>query len=687
MRAVLKRAGAVTRSSRLLPKGTAGGDAPQAGPLARYHSTDRKMNLALSSGGKKKTAVLGLVLFCSFLVYANTLFHGFVYDDHFQVEGNPYVHSFRYIGRIFTSTVWSFQGAEGQTNYYRPLMTFGYLLCDRVFQSFPLGFHLVNLLLNCAVVWLVFAVCAALFNDEAVALVAAALFAVHPIHSEVVAWIAAVTELELAVFYLLGFLLYLRAGRGKRPVVTAALMCASYGLALLSKEQGITLALLATIYEHGYRADRLTSGWRTKVSRYAPLWVMAGLYVLFRITVLRAFAPVAQRPELTRAEVIFSGLALAGRYAGKLFWPHPLLGFYVFHETGGMFDPRVLGGIGVVLIGCGLFVFLWKRARPYSFALVWMAVTILPVLNVRWMAASAFAERYLYLPSLGFSALLAGAGVCLWRRAGSFRAIRSAGVAAALGIAALACTQIVARNRDWRDDQSFFAATLAADPHASYMRTSLGALEWGEFKPDAAVHDWQLALADKPDNAIALSNLGMAAIEQKRWQEAEAYLRRAVELRPRFAAPHMRLGKMYAELERPADAEKEFRRAVEISPLNAEGRNQLAKFLFTQGRFREAEGQYRASLDGSSSADAWDGLGDILVAGGRRDASGICWQKALELSPYDEHAHLELGGVYQARGSASQAEKEYRAVLLLDPHNTAALKGMHQLKPAEVPEP
>ena len=142
---------------------------------------------------KKRRSLVGVVLLLAFLAYANTLLHGFVYDDHFQIEGNPYVHSFRYVDRIFTTTVWSFQGAEGQTNYYRPLMTFGYLLCDRVFQSSPIGFHLVNLLLNCVVVYLVVALSAALFGDESVALLAAAIFAVHPVHTEVVAWVAAVT--------------------------------------------------------------------------------------------------------------------------------------------------------------------------------------------------------------------------------------------------------------------------------------------------------------------------------------------------------------------------------------------------------------------------------------------------------------------------------------------------------------
>ena len=649
----------------------------------------RKMDFSQTAGDKKKQAMLGLLLVCAFLVYSNSLLFGFVYDDHFQIDGNPYVHSFRYIGRIFTTTVWSFQGLEGQTNYYRPLMTFGYLLCDRVFQSFPMGFHLVNLLLNCTVVWLVFVVCAALFADETVALAAAALFALHPIHSEVVAWIAAVTELQLAVFYLLGFLLFLRAGQegGKPRLVRSALMCASFVLALLSKEQAITLPLMATIYEHWYRADRKTSRWTSKAARYAPLWMVAALYVVFRVTVLRAFAPVVQRAELTLPQLIFSGFALLGQYAAKLFWPHPLLGFYVFHQTGGIVDLRVLAGIAVVLIFCALFALLWRRAHPYSFAMIWMAVTILPVLNVRWMAASAFAERYLYLPSLGFSAVAAGAAVWLWRNAGSRHVIRWIGVAAALAIAALACAQIIARNRDWRDDKSFFTAALAVDPHSSYMRTSLATVEWSEHQPAAAVRDWQTALADKPDNAIALSNLGMAMGEQKRWQEAEPYLRKAVELRPRFAAPHMHLGKMYAELGKPVEAEKEFRRGVEISPLNAEERNQLAKFLDEQGRLAEAEEQYRASLDASPSAEAWDGLGGILVARGRLEASGVCWQKALELSPYDEHALLELGGVYQAQGSAREAEKQYRAVLLLDPHNKDALKAMHGLRPAEFPQP
>jgi protein O-mannosyl-transferase len=638
---------------------------------------------------KKKKALLGLVLLLAFLVYANTLLYGFVYDDHFQIEGNAYVHSFRYVGRIFTTTVWSFQGTEGQTNYYRPLMTFGYLLCNRAFQSSPIGFHLVNLLLNCAVVWLVYAVCTGLIGDEVVSLLAAALFALHPIHTEVVAWIAAVTELDLAVFYLCALLLFLRLEKeeGRRRAFTSALMCGTFVLALLSKEQGITLPVLATIYEHVYRADRKATTWADKFSRYGALWTIAAAYLVFRVTVLRAFAPVTQRGELSTLEVIYSGIALSGQYVTKLLWPHPLLGYYVFHECKSLGEPRVLLGIAALLLCLLLFVFLWRQAREYSFALVWIAVSILPVLNVRWMASSAFAERYLYLPSVAFCLLLAGGGMWLWRRAEGFRLARLVGAAAAIALAVLAAALTVTRNRDWRNDKSFFTATLTVDPHGSYMRTSLGALEWSEYRQQEAVKDWKLALADKPDNAIALSNLGMAMVEEKRWPEAEEYLRKAIELRPRFAAPHLHLGKMYATLERPQAAEREFGRAVEISPLSADARNQFGKYLREKGRLEEAEVQFRESLQGLPSGDAWNGLADILASKGLQDEAASGWKKTLELSPYDVHAHLGLGSVYQSRGSAGEAEKQYRAILLMDPHNEKALKAMRELNPTEFPAP
>ena len=157
-------------------------------------------------------AVLGLLLL-SFIPYLNTLGNAFVYDDRPQLVDNPYVHSFHYLGKIFGSTVWTFQGAQGVSNYYRPLMSFAYAICYSLFGPITFGFHLLNLILHASVVLLLFVLTERLFGDRLVALAAAGLFALHPIHTESVAWIAGLPDLELGLFFLLTFLLYLRLER------------------------------------------------------------------------------------------------------------------------------------------------------------------------------------------------------------------------------------------------------------------------------------------------------------------------------------------------------------------------------------------------------------------------------------------------------------------------------------------
>src|SRR6266567_7337417 len=346
----------------------------------------------------------------AFLPYANTLLNSFVYDDYFQVVENPYVHSFRYLGKIFGTTVWSFQGAQGVTNYYRPLMSFGYLLFYQIAGAVPFSFHLANIALNVVVVLLVFSVLRRL-SGERVGLIAAGLFALHPLHTESVAWVAGVTDLELAVFYLLTFLLYLRLPEPEKGYGWRAAMCGSFVLALLSKEQAMTLPVLVTVFEHFYRLDRAETTLREKVSRYGPLWSVAALYLIVRGLLLGGVASVVSRPGLSWYEVALSGISLLGGYLWKLVWPAHLSAYYVFHKSSHLTDRNVLLGLAALAV-CGiLFVILWRRVHLLSFALILFFLPLGPVLNPKWMPASVFAERYLYLPSIGFCWLAGWAAV------------------------------------------------------------------------------------------------------------------------------------------------------------------------------------------------------------------------------------------------------------------------------------
>jgi tetratricopeptide (TPR) repeat protein len=300
------------------------------------------------------------------------------------------------------------------------------------------------------------------------------------------------------------------------------------------------------------------------------------------------------------------------------------------------------------------------------------------------MATNVFTERYLYLPSVGFCALLAGGFVFLFRRfTGRIPALRWTLVTAATALALLAAGEIVARNRDWRDDFTLLSRTLAVEPHASYMRTDFGVLEWNSRHQAEAERDWQLALVDQPDNSVALANLGMAMLEKKRYQDAETYLQQAIALRPRYAAPHVHLGGVYLALGDNARAEAELRRAVEIYPLSTLTRNALGKFYLDAGSLAEAETQYRASVENLPNPEAWDELGDIYLPLGAAGKAEEAWREVVRLASFDGHARVSLGNAYFASGRDAEAEKEYRIVLVLDPNNADALRGLRKLHPKE----
>jgi len=164
------------------------------------------------SRGSYPALLAGLIL-CAVLPYLNTLVNGFVHDDNNEVLNNPYLRSFGHLKEIFSTGILAHLGARAVTNYYRPISTFGFLLCYQAFGPLPYGFHLANVLLNAAIVCLLFALTDRMFRNRTMAFATAALFALHPVHSEAVAWVSAVTDLDVGLFFLLTFWFFLRVAR------------------------------------------------------------------------------------------------------------------------------------------------------------------------------------------------------------------------------------------------------------------------------------------------------------------------------------------------------------------------------------------------------------------------------------------------------------------------------------------
>jgi tetratricopeptide (TPR) repeat protein len=637
---------------------------------------------SLSPPWSDATLVTVLIL-ASALPYLNTLSGGFVYDDLTQVTKNPYIINFHHLPSIFTTGVWSFVGKQGVTNYYRPLMTLGYAFCYHLFGELAFGYHLVNLTLHVAVVCVLFGLTLSIFGRRDLAFLTALLFALHPVHTESVDWIAAVPDLEVTFFFLLTFWLFVKAANqdGGRSEWALGGMVICFALALLSKEQALMLPVVATIYEHGYREDRSSTSWRQKISRYGVLWLIAVGYLLLRMRVFGSIAPVTHAVKVTWPQAFLSAVVLTVQYVGKMLWPVTLCAFHVFHKASLLLDPRVIAGIAVLASLTASFVFLWRRARLVSFGFIWFFITLAPVLNARWMAASIFAERYLYLPSVGFCWIAAWCAVRVWEAAGKRRPSAQPTLAAGLSVLLILCAvRIFTRNRDWSNDIRLYTRTLAQQPDAWPILINLGTDYWYRGNVDAAGSDWMKAVRIRPRNAIALSDLGLFYAKKRQYPEAVAYFSRAMRLKPFYTDPHLNLGVTYRKMGLEHRAELQLRAAVALSPLDTRAHNELGDLFVSEGKYSQAEQQFRRSIEATPNEPALDSLGEIYMRWHDSGRAERTFLRALSLNPYDSEAYFGLGAIYLDSGRNAMAIREYKSGLQMDPRNQQALAALERLQ-------
>ncbi len=629
--------------------------------------------------------LIAILMLMAVLPYVNALHNGFVYDDTTQVLNNPYIQNFRHLPEIFSTNVWSYRGGfRGVSNYYRPMMTLGYLAVHQLFGSNPLAFHAVNLLLHALVVSLVFVAGRQLFLSGEIGFFAATVFALHPVHTEPVNWIGAVTELELTLFYLLTFWFFLVLPKpGSWRLVLAHIgMAGSFTLAMLSKEQAVTLPLVAMFYEHLYRSDRQQTTLIQKISRYGALWLLLTGYFALRISLLGKLVSSSLDRNFSIVEIFISSLALIAQYVGKLIWPAHLCVYYLFGENVGVLTPWAIAGLGVLAVFGLVFRAVWKHDRIATFGVVWFLLTLGPVLNVTWMPKNAFAERYVYLPSVGFCWLLGWMATVWWTSLSSRRMIwRPVMAIAACVILAFYVARIVTRNREWHDDIALYKSTLRVSPDSADMHNNLGMAYWVREDIPAAEREWNEALRLEAENAVILHNLGLVAKREKRYEDAVGYFLRALQVVANYADAHLDLGLTYGEMGLRPQAELQLRAAVALAPLMVRARNALGEFYFDERQIPQAEEQFRISIETEPTREAYWDLGFIDWMKGDRAGAERAFKHAEALLPSSSRAHFILGLFYAETGRTAEAVREYRVGLEYDPTNAEALTALQKLDP------
>jgi cytochrome c-type biogenesis protein CcmH/NrfG len=515
-----------------------------------------------SGVGSRLLPVLAAAAGCA--AYINALDNPFVYDDHDTVVANA---SLADLGNIRFLLVYS---------PFRPVINLSYAL-DRWLWGFsPFGYHLTNLALHAAAIVLLFALLRRLLEDARVAeradvpaFTGAALFALHPLQTEAVAYVSGRSELMCAVWFIAA-LLFARGAMvcGSRVRAAGALACGL--LAIGSKETGLTLPVVVLAYDWLLRPGEEGARRRRFWALYVPAFVVLGGLTIYRLLMMgilaRTTTPLLNL--LTQAVVIW-------RYVGLLAWPWGQSIMHGVHRATSVFD--VAGWVAVAgLAGLCAAGVLLRRSHPLvTLGIVWFLAVLAPSSSFIALR-EGMAEHRMYLASAGVF-MAAATVVSPWLLSEpSGRRVSRAGAAAVTAVLTVFFVLTVIRNQVWSSPVSLWAeATVRAEgmwePHYA-LADSLR--EKGDCS--AALPEYRAVVALRPNHRDAFTNLGICLAQTGQLEEAERAFRRVLDIDPAFARGYTNLGALALVAGDTTRARDYYREAIAQDPANVLARMQLA---------------------------------------------------------------------------------------------------------------
>jgi tetratricopeptide (TPR) repeat protein len=540
--------------------------------------------------------------------FSPVLSAGFViYDDERYVLRNPHVHA----GLSWETLCWAL--TSGYASNWHPLTWLSHMLDWRLFGAAAWGHHLTSLLLHVANAVLLFVLLDRATGATGRSAFAAALFALHPLHVESVAWVAERKDVLSTLLWLLAVAAYVRwtrAGGWARYLLAAALFAAG----LAAKPMLVTLPVTLLLLDFWPLARWPVRGpgggaWRGAarlLGEKVPLLALSAASAAVTLAVQASGPAVGSLQEFPLGDRTANALVACVAYLGKTAWPLALAVFYP--HSGASLPVWKPAAAAALLATVTLLAVRLRRRRPYLLAgWLWYLVTLLPVIGLVQVGEQAMADRYTYVPLIGIfvaaawgipdalAALLAAAGKGRDQAADPGHAARWA-LPAAAGAVLLALALLTrAQAATWKSSVALFGHALAVTEGNYLAHLDLGTALSREGRRDEALAHYEAAARLRPDDAQIQYNLGVALAARGRAREAQERYERALALQPDYPEAHNNLGILLARQGRIEDGTRHCAEAVRLRPEFAEARFNLAVALHMAGRDAEAREQVEAA--------------------------------------------------------------------------------------------
>jgi tetratricopeptide (TPR) repeat protein len=578
---------------------------------------------------------LAALMAATLAAFCGVLWNDWTYtDDPYYILQNPHVRQ----GLTPDGMLWALGGTVGGN--WHPLTAIAHMTNVSVFGLHPAGHHAVSLLLhalNAALVaWVFLEYTSAWWPSVAVA----ALFALHPLRVESVAWASELKDVLSGAFFLLTLLAYRRWVERPSLARQAGLLLLA-ALALTAKPMVVTLPIVLLLLD-AWPLGRLKGHARARVLEKWPLFLMAAAVAVITWAVQRQAGAMAPLGSVTPAHRIGNALVSVWRYLGMTARPTRLAIFY---------PDRPLAPLTIALAAAGLVavtVLAWRRRREQLYLLVgwlWYVAMLAPVLGLVQVGQQAYADRYTYLPTLGVLVMLTWSVAELVLRRPS---LRRAVVAITLVVLAALGLLTARQVSFWRDTRRLYEHALAVTPSNAMAECTLGAALLDQGDVNAAIPHLEAAVRLTPDFAYAQEGLGRALVAAGRPDEAIPHLERS-RSSLRSATAHDALGTAYMEVGRLDDAAREFRAALQLDPSNDQALLHLGETLGNQGHYSEAQELLaRAAARAPHDADRRRELAMALLLSNRVGEAIAEYERIVQEQPGDVDALTRLAWIRAA---------------------------------------
>jgi protein O-mannosyl-transferase len=606
------------------------------------------------------------------------------YDDHMYVLDNPHVTS----GLTLENVRWAFQ-SDYAANWH-PLTWLSHMLDCQMFGLKPWGHHLSSVLLHGLNAGLVFALLYLMTGAPWRSLLVAALFAVHPLRVESVAWVSERKDLLSSFFGLLALIAYVGYAKWRQPTVDAqepgaegldsrslsrlpstslyllSVLFLAFGL--MSKPMLVTWPLVMLLLDYWplrrFEFSTLNAQRSTLprlVTEKIPFFVLVALMSAVTFVVQKQGGAMTGVTSLPLGARVGNALISYCRYLGKLFRPVDLVACY-WHPGQWPLGKVLLAG-GVIL---GISVVIWLQRRRYPYLLMgwlWFLGMLVPVIGLVQVGEQAMADRYTYLPLLGVL-ILAVWGVCELTRGWRYHVIA---LSVAGGAAIVSCLVLTQQQIGyWKDGVALFKHALEVTKDNQIAHTAFGDALGRKGQMDEAIGQYQEALRLKPGYALAHNNLGIALVLKGQADEAIRQFQEAIRLKPDYAEAYYDLGASLINKGQIDEAILQIQEAVRLKPNYAEARNNLGVVLGRKGRLDEATRQLREAVRlKPEDAGFHCNLGNALAMKGQINDAIRQYQQAVRLKPNYADAHNNLANALLRKGQIEMAIEGFKMAIQL----------------------